>query len=204
LLRGNANCFLIAEITRHVLAHDAVTARFARKVNGPEGNVEFKRPLLRPSAGEDLDIEPPQFEILAARADIAGTWVERTLRSLRDNLRRNSLAKRWYYQFLTSEDRDSAWAALQLTLSLADDRMLVWKSEVRRSCSDSVRAKARLKYLNLAHSRRELAEKASRNNKPYIRTFASMRITGGALERRRTRAPSPRGSRREEIAQPTH
>jgi hypothetical protein len=102
---------------------------------------------------------------LAATAAVGHTWIERNLASLRENVRKNHLAKHWYRTFLSSESSDAAWAALQLVLVLADERLLNWRTEVEEACSDQERARARLRFLDLGWAGdRELRKEISRSD----------------------------------------
>jgi hypothetical protein len=93
------------------------------------------------------DITPERFEELVSKASIGDSWVEESLGSLRENVRKNSLAWHWYSVFLKSEDSDVAWAALQIVMSLADERLLTWRAELEKSCEASERMQKRIRYL---------------------------------------------------------
>lgn len=112
------------------------------------------------------DITPERFEDLVATAAVGHSWVERTLAYLRENVCKNHLAKHWYRSFLSSENSDSAWAALQLVLTLADERLLNWRANVEEECSDQDRTRERLRFLDLGWaSGRELRKELSRSDK---------------------------------------
>lgn len=95
------------------------------------------------------DVTSECFEELVSEADIGGSWVEENLNVLRENVRKNVLARQWYSVFLKSEDSDSAWAALQIVLSLADERLLNWRAEIEKACECGTRVEKRLRFLDL-------------------------------------------------------
>ncbi len=95
------------------------------------------------------DIPLQSFEELVSKAAIANSWVEETLDPMRENVRKNALARYWYSVFLKAEDPDSAWAGLQIVLSLADERLFNWGPEIERSCESSKQVQTRLRYLEM-------------------------------------------------------
>jgi hypothetical protein len=111
------------------------------------------------------DITRPHFEELVSKAAVAHTWVEESLTPLRDNVRRNRLARHWYSVFLGSEDPDAAWGALQLVLALADERFLIWRVEVEEECADRSTTEKRLCFLSLGwESRQGLLQEIGRQD----------------------------------------
>jgi hypothetical protein len=98
------------------------------------------------------DITQEHFEELVSRAAVAGSWIEESLSSLRENVRRNRLARYWYTLFLTAEDSDTAWGALQIVLSLADQRLLNWRGEIEKAFAGSARTDRRLRFMELGWS----------------------------------------------------
>jgi hypothetical protein len=82
---------------------------------------------------------------------------------LRENVRKNTLARHWYSVFLKSEDSDSAWASLDIVLSLADERLLNWGAEIEKACECGKRAKERLRFLDMGwHGKRGLRKEIDR------------------------------------------
>ena len=111
------------------------------------------------------DITPPRFEELVSKAAVGHTWVEESLAPLRENVRRNRLARYWYSVFLGSEDPDAAWGALQLVLALADERFLNWRVEVEKECAGCSTTEKRLRFLSLGwESRRGLLQEIGRED----------------------------------------
>jgi hypothetical protein len=112
------------------------------------------------------EVAPSRFEELVSRAAVEHTWVEPSLGPLRENVRKNHLARHWYSVFLTSEDSDAAWGALQLVLALADERFLNWRVEVEKKCADCETADKRPRFLRLGwDSQRDLMKEIGRENK---------------------------------------
>ena len=99
------------------------------------------------------DITLERFEELVSRAAVGDSWVERSLGPLRENVRTNELARYWYLVFLTAEDPDAAWCALQIVLSLADERLLNWRVELEQACAGSQTSQMRVRFLGLIWSR---------------------------------------------------
>jgi hypothetical protein len=95
------------------------------------------------------DVTPDAFEALVAKASVGDTWVEGSLRHLRENVRRNNLARHWYRLFLTSEDRDAAWGALEIVRAQADERFLNWHEEIEEECVNAALRQDRLRFLGL-------------------------------------------------------
>ena len=109
------------------------------------------------------DMNADRFEELVTEAQIAGSWVEESLSALRENLRKNALARHWYSVFLNAEASDSAWAALQNVLMLADERLLNWRAEIEEASECGSRAEERLRFLDLGWDReRKLKEEIDR------------------------------------------
>jgi hypothetical protein len=112
------------------------------------------------------EVTPSRFEELVSRAAVEHTWVEQSLRPLRENVRKNRLARHWYSVFLTSEDSDAAWGALQLVLALADERFLNWRVEVEKECAGCKMAQKRRRFLGLGRcSQRDLLKEIGRESK---------------------------------------
>jgi hypothetical protein len=118
------------------------------------------------------DVHPRRFEEFVARAAIEHTWVEQSLRLLRENVRKNHLARYWYRIFLTAEDPDVAWGALQIVLAHADERLLNWCEEVERECAGNKLTDRRLRFLALGwQSRRDLRKVLDRDKERRERLF---------------------------------
>ena len=111
------------------------------------------------------DMTPPHFEELVSKAAIGHTWVEESLAKLRENVRRNHLARYWYSVFLTSRDPDAAWGALELVHTLADERFLNWRAEVEMECAGCGTTEKRLRFLTLRwNSQRDFRRDISPEN----------------------------------------
>jgi hypothetical protein len=110
------------------------------------------------------DITVSGFEALVSAAAIKGTWVERGLRTLKEHVRKNQLARHWYSVFLNAPDPDAAWGALEIVLSLADERLLHWRVELEDACANKDLAKERLRFLSLRSNRRDLRNELSRDS----------------------------------------
>jgi hypothetical protein len=109
------------------------------------------------------DITQDRFEDLVSRAAVEGSWVEASLGPLRENVRKNRLARHWYSIFLTAHDPDAAWGAFQIVLSLADERLLNWRVEVEKASAGSEWSERRLRFLDLGWSgKRELWKEIGR------------------------------------------
>ncbi len=109
------------------------------------------------------DITQERFEDLVSRAAVAGSWIEASLGPLRENVRKNRLARHWYSAFLTAEDSDAAWGAFQIVLSLADERLLNWRVEVEKAFAGGEMTDRRLRFLDLGwNGKRELRQEIGR------------------------------------------
>jgi hypothetical protein len=117
------------------------------------------------------DTTPEQFEELVSRASVAGSWVNENLGPLRENVRRNRLAQYWYSVFLTTEDSDAAWGALQILLTLADERMLNWSDRIEKECAGRETVERRLRFLGLRWSRRDPRQEIGRERERKERLF---------------------------------
>jgi hypothetical protein len=116
-------------------------AAVARLISGPA--------LWRKAKGLTLasfcDLDSDAFEKYVRTADVDGTWAAARLSWVRMNIERNALARYWYQVFLESDDRDTAWAALQVVRETADRRFHVWSPECVHNNVDD--AEFRLKFL---------------------------------------------------------
>ena len=127
------------------------------------------------------NMTPERFEEFVPRAAIEHTWVEQSLRPLRENVRKNHLARQWYRVFLTSEDSDTAWGALHIVLAHADERLLYWCEEVEKECAGNELTENRLRFLGLGwHSRRDLRKEIDRDNERRERLFG-LKIQPGEI-----------------------
>ena len=73
------------------------------------------------------DIDRQAFEALVDRAQVADTWVEKTLGWMRSNMKRNLVSRHWYSVFLSAAEPEVAWGAFQLFLARADRRFDAWR-----------------------------------------------------------------------------
>jgi hypothetical protein len=127
------------------------------------------------------DTTPMDFEKLVTRAVIERTWVEESLRPLRANVRKNHLVRYWYHVFLTSEDSDTAWGALQIVLAHADERLLNWCVEIEKDSASNKQTERRLRFLGLGwQSRRDLRKEINRDSERRERLFG-LRIQAGEI-----------------------
>jgi hypothetical protein len=118
------------------------------------------------------DTPPPEFEDLISRAEVETTWIEQCLPSLRENVRKNYLARHWYRIFLSADDRDTAWGALQIVLAHADSRLLNWCEEVERSTLNEDLTRERLRFLAMEfRTRGDLRKTLDRDNERRERLF---------------------------------
>jgi hypothetical protein len=118
------------------------------------------------------DTPSSEFEDLISRAEVENTWIEQCLPSLRENVRKNDLARRWYRIFLSADDRDTAWGALQIVLAQADSRLLNWCEEVERSSSNEDLTRERLRFLAMeCRTRGYLRKTLDRDNERRERLF---------------------------------
>lgn len=138
------------------LARIALACGRSRRLNWLRGAIEdlLSAPQLwRKAKGLTLaslsDINAARFEELVANAQIAGSWVEEILSTLRENVRKNAIARHWYSVFLNAESRDTAWAALQIVLLVADERFLNWRAEIEKAGECGSRVQERLRFLDL-------------------------------------------------------
>jgi hypothetical protein len=119
------------------------------------------------------DIDAARFEELVARAQIAGSWVEETLSALRENVRKNAISRHWYSMFLNAESRDTAWAALQIVLLVADERLLCWRAEIEKAGECGSRVQERLRFLDLGwDEKRKLGTEINRKGERTKELFA--------------------------------
>jgi hypothetical protein len=98
------------------------------------------------------EVTPERFEELVSRAAVTNSWAEKVLRPLRYRVRKNWLAKHWYSVFLTTQDDDAAWGALEIALSLADERLLNWQAEIENQHKNDEIAGRRVRFLHLRWS----------------------------------------------------
>lgn len=152
--------------------NDASLARIAcacgrsRRVDWLRGAIEdlISAPQLwRRAKGLTLaslsDINTDRFEELVANAQIADSWVDEILGGLRENVRKNAIARHWYSIFLNAESRDAAWAAFQIVLLVADERLLNWRAEIERASKYGSRVQERLHFLELGWDEKRKLEK---------------------------------------------
>lgn len=128
------------------------------------------------------DMTRARFEEIVSRAAIQYTWVEQSLRPLRENVRRNHVARYWYRVFLTTGDDDAAWGALQIVLAHADERFLDWRGSIESEYSGIETTKRRLQFLQLGwHTRRALRQEIDRDKERRERLFG-IKIQPGEIE----------------------
>lgn len=76
--------------------------------------------------GAMVDGPVEEYESIEREAEIGNSWVGEltpAIRSIRD---RNCWARHWYWQFLTSPNRDEAYAGFELFLHCVDRRCVLW------------------------------------------------------------------------------
>jgi hypothetical protein len=71
------------------------------------------------------NLKTEEFEAYVTEANLGETWVASQVPILRENLRRNEFAQRWFQVFLEADER-VAWGALQMLLSCGDHRFFTW------------------------------------------------------------------------------
>lgn len=98
------------------------------------------------------EVTPERFDELVSGAMVVNSWADDSLQLLRQRVRKNWLARHWYSVFLAAEDNDAAWGALEIALSLADERLLNWQTEVENACHDRELAARRIRFLRLRWS----------------------------------------------------
>jgi hypothetical protein len=86
-------------------------------------------PLWKRAKGLTLaslsNMQLEEFDLYATQANLGETWLASQLPSLRENLRKNEFAQRWFKVFLEADER-VAWGALQMLLSCGDERFFTW------------------------------------------------------------------------------
>jgi hypothetical protein len=141
-----------------------------------QGLIQAER-LWRKAKGLTLaslsDIDRLRFEELVRQADLEATWVEdQCLTALRENIRTNQIARHWYSQFLSLEGNEAAWGAVTITLSVADERLLNWYTELENIAADPERAARRRRFLELGwNSKRSLPATVDRESERKDRLF---------------------------------
>jgi hypothetical protein len=105
-----------------------------------------------------------EFEDLARRANVADTWVEACLKTMRDNVRANQLAHGWYRTYLTERDPDKAWGAYQVMLECGDERFYTWRQEIEREPGVDVERKVRFVTASWQSTQRALDRKDKRKD----------------------------------------
>ena len=85
-----------------------------------------------------------QFETYVAAANVKDSWVEDRITDFRANVEKNAFACHWYSLFLTSDDQDVSWGALQLFLGCADERFFLWR---RQHEDETPQTQRKLKFL---------------------------------------------------------
>ncbi len=108
------------------------------------------------------DISLERFEDLVLQSGIVGSWAEDSLGLLRENVRKNHLAKHWYSVFLMTDNPDEAWAALQVVESLSDSRLLLWRLQLEKSHDGSEAVARRLQFLDQCWRGRRIDDEFSR------------------------------------------
>ena len=126
------------------------------------------------------EISVKDFELLSSKAAVVGSWVEDGLAALRENVRRNCLARHWFSIYLTASDPDVAWGALQIVVRLADERFLYWSDDIAKSLDGSESVTRRLRFLHLRWSGRDMRREFSREGDRTER-FLGIRFQRGEI-----------------------
>jgi hypothetical protein len=79
---------------------------------------------------------------------------------LRTNVGKNAYAKYWFELFLTDQQADTAWGALEMCLSSADLRFNIWQAHLGKVPETAELAARRRKFL--VARRRDLQERLGR------------------------------------------
>jgi len=105
-----------------------------------------------------------EFEDLVRATSVADTWVEARLKTMRDNVRANQLARGWYRTYLTEQDPDKAWGAYQVMLECGDERFYTWRREIERQPGVDVDRKVRFVMSSWQSTQRALDRKDKRKD----------------------------------------
>jgi hypothetical protein len=84
------------------------------------------------TAASFSDISFDDFDSLVSLAQVENTWVQSLVPRLRTNVGKNAYAKYWFELFLTDQQADTAWGALEMCLSSADLRFNILAGSPRR------------------------------------------------------------------------
>ena len=120
------------------------------------------------------NIDSIVFEKLVERAQVTNTWIDHTLKTLRENVRANELAQHWYRIYLTEPSIDKAWGAFQVMLACGDTRFYTWCQKIECETGADVGHKLRFVAASWQHTRRELNREGIRKDQ-----FCGQKITRG-------------------------
>jgi hypothetical protein len=112
------------------------------------------------TAASFSDISFDDFDSLISLAQVENTWVQSLVPRLRTNVGKNVDAKYWFELFLTDQQADTAWGALEMCLSSADLRFTIWQARLGKMPETADLAARRRKFL-LAR-RRDIQERLDR------------------------------------------
>ncbi|HEX4807458.1 MAG TPA: hypothetical protein VH325_00925 [Bryobacteraceae bacterium] len=126
-----------------------------------------------------FDLQPEEFEALVARVNVTGRWVDESLRELGATVRRNHIARHFFFKFLEAESDDEAWAALNISLSLTDERLLKWRSDAQTTRTEPPVVR-RLHFLDLWAGGQNLDQEVCRESKRR-KTFLGLEIMSGEI-----------------------
>jgi hypothetical protein len=127
------------------------------------------------------NVTSPRFEEIVSTAAIAQTWVEQSLRQLRQNVRKNHVARHWYRVFLNSDDDDAAWGALQIVLSHADERFLNWREEIESESANIEITERRLRFLQMRWSSGRAIQHEINRDKDHRERLFGIKIQPGEI-----------------------
>jgi hypothetical protein len=106
------------------------------------------------------NISVAEFDSYVEQANVGGSWVEEKVSTLREYVRENQFAQHWFEAYLSADDEEISWGALQMMLACGDHRFYVWRQgkEIR-----TAQGERRLRYL--ASRAREIEKSLDRSEK---------------------------------------
>jgi hypothetical protein len=106
------------------------------------------------------NISVADFDSYVRQANVGGSWVEEKVSTLREHVNENQFAQHWFEAYLSTEDEESSWGALQMMLACGDQRFYVWRerNEIRTE-----QRERRLRYL--ASRERDIEKSLDRSEK---------------------------------------
>jgi len=75
------------------------------------------------------NISLADFDSYVRQANVGGFWVEEKVSTLREHVSENEFAQHWFELYLSAEDEESSWGALQMMLACGDHRFYVWREQ---------------------------------------------------------------------------